>query len=125
MGFLFRLVFHILISAAILWVIDMYIFSDSFAITGEGFGKYALVAFLFGILNITVKPILKLFLLPVQIITLGLVGLLVNGILLAIIAFLLNSVGIGDTTIFVESWITYIWVGIVISLANMVVHWFT
>jgi putative membrane protein len=125
MNFLFKLVFHILISAGILWLIDQYIFVESFAIIGEGFWKYALVAFLFGVLNVTIKPILNLFLLPVQVITLGLVGLLVNGILLAIIAFILNDVGLSQTTIMVETWGTYIWGGIVISFANMVVHWFT
>lgn len=107
-----------------MWLIDNYLFGDSFSITGEGIERYALVAVLFGLLNIFVKPILNLFLLPVKIITLGLAGLLVNGILLAIVAFLLNDIGLSEANIQAESWVTFIFVGIILSLANMVINWF-
>ena len=37
-----------------------------------------LAAFIFGILSITIRPILKLFALPITFVTLGLFGLLIN-----------------------------------------------
>jgi putative membrane protein len=123
MSFIFKLLLHILISAGVLWIIDIYLFGDLFSITGEGLERYLVVAFMFGLLNIFVKPILKLLLLPVKILTLGLAGLAVNGILLAIIAFILTTFEVGAATIVVQSWVTYLFVGVVISVANTLVHW--
>lgn len=123
MSFILKLLVHTLISAGVLWLVDSYLFTNSFAITGEGIERYAIVALLFGILNVFVKPVLKLLLLPVRVLTLGLAGLAVNGILLAIVAFVLNAAE-APVAMEVESWVTYVFVGIVISLANAVVHWF-
>lgn len=117
------MIVHTLISAGVLWVIDHYLFINSFTITGEGVERYAIVALLFGILNVFVKPVLKLLLLPIKVLTLGLAGLAVNGILLALVAFVLNAAD-ASVALEVQSWVTYVFVGIVISLANAVVHWF-
>jgi len=46
-----------------------------------------LAAFVFGILSVTVRPILKLFAFPITFITLGLFGLLINILVFWLIAF--------------------------------------
>ena len=51
-------------------------------ITVSGFYPALMAALVFGILNLLVKPILSIVTLPINIITLGLFGLVVNGLLL-------------------------------------------
>ena len=46
-----------------------------------------LAAFIFGILSVTVKPLLKLFALPITFITLGLFGFLINVLVFWLITF--------------------------------------
>jgi putative membrane protein len=53
----------------------------------EGF-KYALLATLaLALVNVLIKPVIKLVTLPVNIISLGLFGLVINGVLLWLVAF--------------------------------------
>ncbi len=57
-------------------------------ITVDSFWPTAvLAAFIFGILSVTVRPILKLFALPITFITLGLFGLLINILVFWLITF--------------------------------------
>ena len=124
MGFLLRLVIHILISAVVFYVLDQYIFPGSFAIEGSDLTRYVWVALFFGLLNTFIKPLLKLFMLPVQFISLGLAGLAVNGILIALLAFGLNALEFQSASVVVDHWFTYFIVGIVLGVANTIIHWF-
>lgn len=57
-------------------------------ITVDSFWPTAvLAAFIFGVLSVTVRPILKLFALPITILTLGLFGLLINIVVFWLITF--------------------------------------
>lgn len=123
MSFLLRLAIHVFISAVALWGIDIYLFGEAFSIVGEGPERYVIVALMFGLLNVFVRPVLKVLLLPIKVLTLGLAGLAVNGILLALIAVALEVFQIGGASMAVESWVTYLFVGIVMSIVNTVVHW--
>ncbi len=51
------------------------------------------VAIVFGLVNALIKPIVKLFTLPISVMTLGLFGLVVNGALLLLVAWLSSLVG--------------------------------
>jgi len=54
----------------------------------ESFWPTAVVAaFIFGVLSVTVRPLLKLFALPITFITLGLFGLLINILVFWLITF--------------------------------------
>ena len=55
----------------------------------DGFGTALLAAFLLGILNVTVKPILILFTLPLTLVTLGFFLLVVNAIVFQVLGGLL------------------------------------
>ncbi len=82
MKFITRFIFHVLACAAVFWALENYVFPGSFAVLGEGPERYVIVSVLFGFLNTFIKPVLKLFMIPVQFFTLGLAGLAVNGLLL-------------------------------------------
>jgi len=57
-------------------------------ITVDSFWPTAvLAAFIFGVLSVTVRPLLKLFALPITFLTLGLFGLLINILVFWLITF--------------------------------------
>ena len=56
-----------------------------------------MVAVIFGLVNAFVKPAVKLLSLPLNLLTLGLFGLVVNGFLLLLVAWLAGQVGMGFT----------------------------
>lgn len=125
MGFIFRLIVHILISAVVFYVLDQYVFPGSFSIEGSDLMRYVWVALFFGLLNTFIKPLLKLFMLPVQMLTLGVAGLAVNGILVALLAFGLNALEFQSASVVVDHWFTYFIVGIVLGVTNTIIHWFS
>ncbi len=53
-----------------------------------------LVALVLGIINVTIKPVAKLLTLPINILTLGLFGLLINGLALYLAAYLVEGFSI-------------------------------
>lgn len=55
------------------------------------------VAVIFGLVNAFVKPAVKLLSLPLNLLTLGLFGLIVNAALLLLVAWLAGQVGMGFT----------------------------
>jgi putative membrane protein len=93
-GFLARL----LITALGLWAASAVVPG----LTIRGAGTLVIAALLLGIVNAIVRPILILITLPITILTLGLFILIVNGITLALVAWLLPGFtvsGIGAATL--------------------------
>lgn len=66
-----------------------------FDVNGGAF-SYLWLAFVFGLVNAIVGPILRLISLPLTMVTLGLFGLVVNGILIAIVARLTSALDVGS-----------------------------
>lgn len=87
-----NMIIRLLINAAALWIAAQLVPGIEFR---EGSAvSILLVALVFGIVNVFLKPIFKLFSFPVIILTLGLFALVINTALLAITAGLM-----GDLTI--------------------------
>lgn len=80
-GFLIRL----LVSAFGLWVAAKVVPGMTF----EGVGTLLLAAFLLGFVNAFVRPLVVILTLPLTVVTLGLFLLVVNGLMLALVAWLL------------------------------------
>jgi len=86
-----HLIIKVLINAAALWVAARFIPG----ITLEGsVWSILLVALVFGLLNAFLKPILKLFSLPLLIVTLGLFAIIINVAVLGITAALMDNFSI-------------------------------
>jgi putative membrane protein len=93
-GFLLRL----LITALGLWVADRLL--PGIAITGTG--SLIISALLLGLVNAVIRPVILILTLPLTVITLGLFVLIVNGISLAIAAWLVpgfHIVGLWSATL--------------------------
>ncbi len=87
-GFLMRW----LVTAFGLWVASLLVSG----IIIEGLGALVLAALLFGIVNAIVRPLVVILTLPLTVLTLGLFLLVVNGAMLALVAWMLESFQIRD-----------------------------
>jgi putative membrane protein len=88
MPFLFRL----LVNAAALWVATQLVPGVTYEGTVPGFIALALI---FGVINATLRPVLKLLTCPLILLTLGLFALIVNGLMLWLTSSLASALGLG------------------------------
>ena len=80
-----RFLLRLLINAVALWVAVKIVPGISY--TGDWL-PFLAVALIFGIVNAFIRPIVKLFTLPIIFLTLGLFALVVNGAMLMLTAWL-------------------------------------
>lgn len=91
------------------------LFVAGFSFTG-GIKEYAIAGAVLGLLNMTVRPVLKIISLPIIILTLGLFTLVINALLLWTVDYIFDFVIISDI-------VTLVWATIVIGVVNMLVSW--
>ena len=75
-----------------------------------------------GILNSIVKPILKLLTLPIQIVTLGLSLIILNGIIFWIFKVIIDTIAVEGINVTIPGLTTYIFAGALFGLINWVEH---
>ncbi len=108
MGFLIK----VLVNAAALWVAAQII--GGIDLTGDVW-QILLIALVFGLVNAVLKPLFKLLSLPFLIITLGLFAIVINMVLLAITARLMENLTVdGVLAAFLGS--------LVISIVSAILH---
>lgn len=107
MGFLLRL----LVSALALYLLTRAYGGVSFQ-AGSDLGSIVIAALVMGIVNALIRPVLMLLSLPVNLLTLGLFTLVVNGVVLWIVASVtalnVNGFGgafVGAIVLAVISWV--------------------
>ena len=88
-------------------------FVPGFYFTG-GLKEYALAGVVLGLLNMTVKPVLKLISMPVIILTLGLFTIVINALLLWAVDYIFDFITIQDI-------MTLVWATLVIVVVNMII----
>jgi len=106
-------VIQILINAAALYVAVLVVPNLEF--TGEWW-KLLLVAAIFGLVNTFVRPILRIFTLPITILTLGLFLLVINALMLLLTGAISNELSLGLT---VGDFLAALLGSIVISIVGM------
>ena len=116
MSFLIRLA----INAAAIWLATVLL-SGLTVVAGEGTSSTVLVllavAFVFGLVNAIVKPIVKLIALPLYILTLGLFTLVVNALMLMLTGWISELTTYG---LRVESFGTAVLGALVISVVSFI-----
>jgi putative membrane protein len=90
-----KIAFLFILNAAALYAAEYFV--DGFEISG-GNVDFAIVAAIFTLINIFIKPVVKLVLSPLIIITLGLGLLFVNAAMLYFLDFISSSVIINGVT---------------------------
>ena len=96
--------------AAVLWV-------PGFSITG-GWQEYLIAGLVLALLNMLIRPVLKLISFPLIMLTLGLFTIVINVLMLWLLDYFLVSVSIAD-------FMALIWTMIVVSIVNLIVSMFT
>ena len=86
-----RLIARLLVIAAAVWIVAAVVPGVH---VQEGLSSYLIIAVIFAIVNVLVRPVLLLFSLPFLVITLGLFLLVVNAALLGITAALTHRLAI-------------------------------
>jgi putative membrane protein len=115
MHFLLRL----LINAAALWVAVQLVTG----IDHRGsWWSLLLVALVFGVLNASVRPLLKLLSLPILILTLGLFIFVINALMLLLTGWISGLLGLG---FYVEGFWAAFLGGLVVSLVSLLLSIFT
>lgn len=99
------------------WVLSaLCLYALSFIFDGiyfSGFTPALLAAVIFGLINITIKPILKIISIPITILTLGIFSLVINALML-----ILTSNFVAGFS--VDGFGTAFWAAIVLSVLNTV-----
>ncbi|MGL4911920.1 MAG: phage holin family protein [Romboutsia sp.] len=79
------------------------------------FTSLLILTIIFGVLNLTIKPLLKLFSLPITFLTLGLFSLVINGVVLKIAFSIVSGV-------YLSGFISAIIASILLSIANTILY---
>jgi putative membrane protein len=107
---------QLLINAGALYVAVLLIDGLEFAFDAEnGWLKFLLVAFIFGLVNTFVRPILQLFTLPITLMTLGLFLLVINALMLLLTDAISEQLALGFT---VDGFLAALLGAIVISIVG-------
>ena len=85
-------VLRLLINAAALWVATQLVPGVTYI---GGWLPFLCVAFVFGVINATLRPLAKILTFPLIIVTLGVFALVVNGLMLWLTSALATTFGIG------------------------------
>ena len=109
---------RLLINAAALYVAARFV--DGISFSGPPMALIA-VALVFGVVNTIVKPVIKLFSIPVIFLTLGLFLVVINGTMLLLTSRLSLTLGLGFS---VRGFIPALLGAIVVSLTSLVLGQF-
>ncbi|WP_432056525.1 phage holin family protein [Streptomyces sp. bgisy022] len=113
MNFLVKTIANAGALAVAVWLVD------NITLTGDSTGKKAgtliLVALIFGVVNVLVKPVVQLLSLPLLVLTLGLFTLVVNALMLLLTSWLAEVV---DLSFHVEGFWTAVLGGLIISVVS-------
>ncbi len=113
-----NVILRLLINAAALWVATRVVTGISY--TGD-WPLLIVVALVFGVLNVVVKPLLILLSLPFVVVTLGLFLLVLNAALLLLTGAISGALGLGFQ---VDGFGAAFFGGLVVSIVSMVLSLF-
>ena len=117
-----RLLLHLLANAAALYITFLLLHGD-FIVTG-GWRGYLYAAILFGILNGFIKPVLKILSLPFVFMTAGLFTFVINMGIVWFAQYALAVLKFDGVAILINGgWVTYLYIGFIVALANILIHW--
>ncbi|MEU6815749.1 phage holin family protein [Streptomyces sp. NPDC046860] len=99
--------------AVAVWLLDKITLTGSS--TGGKVGTLIVVALIFGLVNLLVKPVVKLLTFPLFILTLGLITLIVNALMLLLTSWVCGKL---DLSFHVEGFWTAVLGGLIIAVVS-------
>lgn len=114
-------VVRVLVVAVSLWVAVVLV--DGIELggssTGAQIGTLLAVALIFGVVNAVVKPVIKLLGCPLYVLTLGLIGLVVNALLFLLVGWFAELVSLPFQ---VDGFWSGFWGAIIVAIVGFVLH---
>ncbi|MYV42888.1 phage holin family protein [Streptomyces sp. SID1328] len=99
--------------AVAVWLLDKITLTGGS--TGKKVGTLIVVALVFGLVNLLVKPVVKVLTFPLFILTLGLITLIVNALMLLLTSWVCGQL---DLSFHVEGFWTAVLGGLIISIVS-------
>jgi putative membrane protein len=87
--------------------------------TGERLGTLLAVSIIFGVVNAVLKPLIKIIGCPLYLLTLGLIGFVVNALLFMLVGYLAGVMGLPFV---VDGFWAAFWGAIVVGVIGFVIH---
>ncbi len=115
MHFIFKPILRILLNAGILYLLTQLV--PSIVFTG-GWKFFLIGGVVLGVINLIIKPILKLLSLPALLITGGLFLIVINMMVLWFLEYFISAIQFQDVTLFFPNFVTYAIGAVVFGLIN-------
>lgn len=116
--FIFKLIHLFLMNGFLFYLAQYYIWPSIINISPAIIG-HVIIGGIFALINIFIKPIVKILSLPFRWLTLGLFGIAINGILLYILSWTLSQYAITIVTLTINGGaFEYILIGIFLAIGN-------
>ena len=114
-------VVRVLVVAASLWVATVLVDGIELGAssTSARIGTLLVVALIFGVVNAVVKPLIKVVGCPLYVLTLGLIGLVVNALLFWLVGGLSAVI---DLPFVVDGFWPGFWGAIIVAIVSFVLH---
>jgi putative membrane protein len=109
------------VNAVALWAAISIVDGLKVAVISGNWVTYVLLGLIFGIVNVFIRPILKLITCPFYILTLGLFSLVVNAILFAL-TFWIGARGFINLTTYTPTFWDYFLGALVVSVVSMILY---
>lgn len=103
---------NLLVTAVAAYLLSTYVFSS---VHFDSFKSTLIFAFVLGLLNTLVKPILSLFTFPINFLTLGLFSLVINAIVISMADYFIDSMS-------VESFWSALFFSIALSIVSSILN---
>jgi len=116
-----RLIYTIIINAVALFIASLVL--SGFVLEG-GWMTPVIAAAVITILNMFVKPILKLLSFPLVFFTAGLFLIVINAFIIFLTQYTITVMDIEGVAMHVDNLLTYVLAAIIFGLANGLIHWF-
>jgi putative membrane protein len=119
-----RFVINVIVSSIAIWIVDLLF--EGVSVTGDKSSTlneivaYVVIGAIIAAVNTFIAPIIKVLAIPFYIITLGLIGLLINAGLLELVAWL--SEAFPMTLHIDEFWWTAIWAALILTIIQMILR---
>jgi putative membrane protein len=115
------LVVRVIVIAVALWVATLIVpgIDVDAGSTSTGIGTLLVVALIFGIVNAVLKPIIKVVGCAFYVLTLGLIGLVVNALLFLLVGWISGKLGLPFQ---VAGFWPAFWGAIVVAIVGFILH---
>ncbi|WP_234554458.1 phage holin family protein [Thermus caliditerrae] len=109
-----KLLARLLLNTLALWLVSLLYRGVSFA-PGAGLADYLVAGAIWGVANAFLRPLFLFLTLPLNLLTLGLFTLVVNGVVLYLVA--------QATALQVQGFAGAFWGALILSLVSLVLNW--